>query len=138
MPDIVYGFDSNSASAIAKLFKYKEYLNIEMGTALTDIGPIVTAAAVSNTWSAFKKPTGQLASTLQFAVMSPEEIDFGATSPYSRRMEEGFMGLTDSLGRTFNEAAEPYLVPAIVSNGDMITTKLGDAVTQAINDAGGM
>jgi Bacteriophage HK97-gp10, putative tail-component len=41
----------------------------------------------------------------------------GFDPPYARRIEEGFVGV-DSLGRHYNQAAEPYMRPAYDNEKD--------------------
>ena len=40
---------------------------------------------------------------------------WGFDPPYARRIERGFIGV-DSLGRHYNQAAQPYMAPAFENN----------------------
>lgn len=51
--------------------------------------------------------------------------------PYARRIEFGFVG-SDSLGRTYNQAAQPYLRPALDGNKDAIVSEISAAVRDMI------
>lgn len=53
----------------------------------------------------------------------------GPTAPYGRRIELGFNG-TDSLGRSYNQAPEPFLRPAFdeASLADVFRKQWGGAV----------
>lgn len=38
--------------------------------------------------------------------------EVSANTPYAARIEYGFYDMTDSLGRTFKQVAQPYMTPA--------------------------
>jgi hypothetical protein len=128
-------FDSESIEAIHKLLSFDSQMRSQLDAALKDIGELVVQTAVSNTWTAFKNPTGELASTIQYLISGTMELVVGSNSPYSRRLEEGFTG-TDILGRSYNQPAEPYLLPAVISNEDKIAELLYQYISNGFSIGG--
>lgn len=55
--------------------------------------------------------------------------------PYSARLEFGFIG-ADSLGRVYNQAAQPYMRPAFDENKEAARDAIKDAVLNAAQEAG--
>lgn len=65
-------------------------------------------------WTTFMNPTGPLEESLMEQMTSPYEGWMGADSPYGRRRDWGFSGMTDSLGRYYpNDPGIYYLEHAI-------------------------
>ncbi len=60
----------------------------------------------------------------------------GTNVEYARRIEYGFSG-ADALGRTYNQAAQPYLRPAVDENQDAVKNEVGDALRVLIRAAVG-
>lgn len=56
--------------------------------------------------------TGTLRRSIQVIERGPMDVVVGSELPYAARIEFGFAG-TDSLGRVYSQAAQPYLRPAI-------------------------
>ena len=52
-------------------------------------------------WTDFQNPTGDLEDSLEENMYGPYEGWMGSESPYARRRNWGFTGMTDSLGRYF-------------------------------------
>jgi HK97 gp10 family phage protein len=61
-------------------------------------------------------------------------VAVGTDVPYARRIEFGFMNMTDSLGRLFHQPAQPYLRPALDENRAEIRAKY-DAVLRLLMEA---
>lgn len=57
----------------------------------------------------------------------PLSIRIGTNLPYARRIEDGFTG-TDSLGRQYDQPAQPYLRPAADEAGPAAVQEVADAV----------
>ena len=51
----------------------------------------------------------------------------GTNVPYAARLEFGFVG-ADSLGRIYNQAARPYLRPAMDNNREAVVQEVGRAL----------
>lgn len=68
------------------------------------------AANVARQKAPFK--TGTLRRSIQVIERGPMDVVVGSELPYAARIEFGFAG-TDSLGRVYSQAAQPYLRPAI-------------------------
>lgn len=62
------------------------------------------------------------------------EAHVGTNVEYARRIELGFVG-EDSLGRTFNQMGQPYLLPALDNNKSEIEKTVGDVIAEAIERA---
>ena len=62
------------------------------------------------------------------------EVYVGTNLEYARRIEYGF-NQADSLGRVYNQAAQPYLRPAIDENGDAVRQEIADALAELIEAA---
>lgn len=60
----------------------------------------------------------------------------GTDVPYARRLEFGFVG-ADRLGRHYNQAARPYLRPALDNNRERVSELISRAVRSAIERANG-
>ena len=58
-------------------------------------------------------------------------IDIGTDVDYARRVEYGFVG-PDSLGRVYNQRAQPYLRPALDENEDAIVKEIGTVLKMQI------
>lgn len=58
----------------------------------------------------------------------------GTDVEYARRIEYGFNG-TDSLGRQYSQAAQPYLRPAADENQAAVRTEVGEALRELIRNA---
>lgn len=55
------------------------------------------------------------------------EVVVGTDVPYARRIEYGYVG-KDSLGRNYNQPAQPYLRPAYDETRDAVVTEIGEAL----------
>lgn len=59
--------------------------------------------------------------------MSSVTIGIGTDVEYARRIEFGFVG-ADSLGRVYNQAAQPYLRPALDENESAILKEISAVI----------
>ena len=60
--------------------------------------------------------------------------EYGFDPAYARRIELGFMG-TDKLGRTYHQAAQPYMRPAFDQKKEEARAAIKDGVMSALDDA---
>ena len=58
---------------------------------------------------------------------------YGFDPPYARRIEFGFVG-TDSLGRHYHQAAQPYMRPAFENKQAQAAQMIRDEVTSALDE----
>lgn len=124
--------DTASLAEIVRLQGFSALLNPEITSALTESGKLLVGAAQANTWTAFMNPTGALADSITFYVVSPEEVAVSVVVPYGHRREYSFKG-PDSLGRMFpNDPAEPYLIPAMDQNEQAVLDLMAVAVNSAL------
>ena len=79
--------------------------------------------------------TGNLRSSITHRVVSDEEARVGTNVDYAARIEFGFKD-TDKLGRSYNQAAQPYLRPALDNNKARIEKMIGDVIGRAAEDGG--
>lgn len=80
----------------------------------------------------FKNPSGQAEGAWEQTVHSPYLAELGNTVPYARRLEYGFSGKTDSLGRYYQFwPAYHWAETTVVVEQDAI----GRIFTRAINKA---
>ena len=98
--------------------------------ALTEAALIVEGQAVSLA----PVDTGNLKNSITHQVKG-EEARVGSNIVYAARLEFGFMG-TDSMGRRYNQPAQPYLRPALDKNKSNIEKILGDVIGKDIEGAG--
>ena len=70
----------------------------------------------------------------QVAPMFEADNKWGFDPAYARRIEYGFVG-QDSLGRTYNQAAQPYMRPAFDSKQAEATKTIKESVYDALDNA---
>jgi hypothetical protein len=129
-------FDAASLGIIDHLGQFGTFLEPQMSAAMSKIGDLLVTATEANTWTAFQHPTGNLASHIAAQLQGPLEVIITVDVPYAWRLEAGFVG-TDSLGRNYNEAAEPYAMPALVASEDEILVIVGLAAAETFALIGG-
>jgi len=129
-------FDPSSMAAMARLFSFDAMLEEEMAPSMEEAGQLVTEAAQANTWTAFQHPTGHTASTIAPVLISPLEVGIDVGAPQGFRLEYGFHG-ADSLGRIYDEAAEPYAGPALDANAEKVLALMEEAVARTWVRIGG-
>jgi hypothetical protein len=133
MMDFHIGFDPGSLSALTQLAGFGALLDPEVQSGLTQVGTLLVNATQANTWSAFANPTGQLADSIYFYVISPTEVAVAVGVPYAQRRERGFSGMTDALGRFYPyDPAKPYAQPAVDQHQQEITEIMEVAVNGAL------
>ena len=59
------------------------------------------------------------------------EVHVGTNAEYARRIELGFVG-ADSRGRVYNQAGQPYLLPALEQNKDEIERTIAASLNDLI------
>lgn len=81
------------------------------GSAVTTV--LLAAAQVVRNAAIPKAPvkTGTLRRSVRTELVDGGDVAVGTDLPYARRIELGFIG-TDSRGRHYHQAAQPYLRPA--------------------------
>lgn len=129
-------FDQKSLSEIAQFYGWKTFLTDSVGVAMKQAGDLIVQTAQDNTWSAFQNPTGSLSDSIQSIPDSSWEVQVGVGEPYAARLEFGFHG-ADSLGRVYDQNAEPYLQPAMDANSQAILQLIDEAVLTAWSQMGG-
>ncbi|WP_399559287.1 HK97 gp10 family phage protein (plasmid) [Streptomyces sp. NBC_00873] len=84
-------------------------------------GPNVITGQYRNSWETQNRrlPHGALCT-------------IGTNAPQGRRLEFGFMGMTDSIGRTFHQPPFPHVGPAIPHIGATLMTEMRFAVAEVL------
>ena len=83
-------------------------------------------------WTTFMNPTGPLEDSLQEQMETPYRGWMGSDSPYARRRNWGFSGMTDSLGRYYpDDPGIEYMEYAITD----MTPEITGYYIKAINSA---
>jgi HK97 gp10 family phage protein len=120
--------------------------------ALIRVGMDIQEAAKQNATRSVK--TGNLRGSINYALsnsaspvaspakqgdgLSPhgqkDEVWIGTNVKYARRIEYGFVG-KDKLGRNYNQAAQPYLRPAVEQQKDRIARIIADILGLQIKGA---
>jgi hypothetical protein len=132
MMDFNISMDPGSLSALTQLQGFAGLLNPAVVEGLRQSGVLLVNAAQANTWNVFANPTGDLADSIYFYVISPTEVAVAVGVPYGRRRENGYSGFTDALGRYYpNDPAKPYLTPAVDDN----TQEIQEIMEMAMNTA---
>lgn len=133
MIDFHASMDPQSLAEIVRMAGFEALLNPEITAGLAASGTLLVGAAQAKTWEVFTNPTGRLASTIYFYVISPDEVAVAVGSPYGRRRELGFSGMTDALGRYYPfDPAKPYLEPAMVESEGPVLHLMEIAVDTAL------
>lgn len=124
--------DNFSIGELVRLRGFSALLDPEIQQAFQEAGTLLVGAVQANTWTAFMNPTGVLAGSVYFYVISADEIAVVVGVPYGHRREYSFKG-PDSLGRMFpNDPAEPYLIPAMEQNEDAVLAIFAAATNSAL------
>lgn len=127
--------DAKSLAEIVRMASFPIFLGEETQIAMHQAGDIITAQMQANTWTAFQHPTGQLASMIAPTEISPYEVQIGVDAPQAHRLEAGFHG-ADSLGRVYDQAAEPYAQPALDAKEFEVLMLIDEAAQRAFMKIG--
>ncbi|MEU1327251.1 HK97 gp10 family phage protein [Streptomyces microflavus] len=84
-------------------------------------GPNVITGAYRNSWETHNR-------RLPYGAM----CTIGTNAPQGRRLEFGFMGMTDSLGRTYHQPPFPHVGPAIDFIGATLMMEMRFAVAEVL------
>lgn len=75
--------------------------------------------------------TGTLRRSIQVREIGPRDVAVGSLLPYAARIEYGFAG-RDRLGRVYNQAAKPYLRPAMEETRQTMARIFAEEVRRAL------
>jgi hypothetical protein len=96
-------FDAETLSSIEALGRYPEFLEpalkLGMGYGINEIS--LNVAKVTD--NRFKSDNERFLDSTHSSVDSPYQAQFWSEAPYAQRLEYGFSGLTDALGRYYPE-----------------------------------
>lgn len=81
--------------------------------------------------------TGTLRRSITVEAVAPGDVRVGSDVPYAARIEFGF-NATDSRGRQYHQAAQPYLRPAFDANQDQVMRMIADGVRDLFRAAAGV
>ena len=133
------GFDPGSLEAITRMSGFAALLDPEITSALTEAGKFTVSTAEQISGSLFQNPTGAFADSLYFWVVSPEEVAIAAGVPYAQRLEYGFSGMTDALGRFYPYWPDYHwaeqTMDAVAPEVELLMAQAVEAATAAIGGA---
>jgi hypothetical protein len=133
MADFFLGFDPGSIAELVRMAGFEALLLPEIEAAMTATGVMLVTSAQTKTWEVFANPTGRLAGSIYFYVVSPVEMIVAVGVPYGARREYGFSGMTDALGRYYPyDPGKPYLQPALDEDVPLIQTVFEAATNNAL------
>ncbi len=124
------GYDASSFATIARFAQFQHYLETEMSAVLPEVGALLVQTTQDNTWTAFQNPTGNLAGNIAYQLTGPMSLEVVVNVPYAWRLEMGYHG-ADSLGRIYDNPAEPYAGPALEMSQDQIAIMMGTGAGNA-------
>ena len=78
-------FDPGSLEELVKIAGFAALMEVETTAMLAATGTLLVTAAQMNTWAVFDHPTGTLASSITFFVVSPTEIEVDVGVIYGHR-----------------------------------------------------
>lgn len=128
-------YDPASLGRLAQLPGFTQALEMRLAEAFPDIGTMLVEDMQTMTQIAFVAPTGQLADSIVPMQETPLTLVIEVNVPYAWRMEMGFTG-TDSIGRVYDQEAEPYAEPTLQEDADRVIQALNLAAAQALADIG--
>lgn len=101
--NIQVNLDPASLAKLAELENYPIRLASHIMDGLGRSAEAVQGEAELFMWAEFKRPMGRIEGSLQNQINTPTEAQVWTEEPYGRRLNEGFSGRTDALGRFFLE-----------------------------------
>jgi hypothetical protein len=130
------GFDAVSMARLGQLAKFEAWLAASfIGEAMPQSLDELEQASQSMMFGNFINPTGNVESSFTKTVDSPWRAELGNDAPYAQRLNYGFSGMTDSLGRTYSFwPAYHWAQGAIEMATPYITDIFKGAVNQSIEE----
>lgn len=126
-------WSSDSLRQILELEEFNGLLEPELEVAMKEIVASFQSDAQAYMWGNFKNPQGDLEDSLQTDVPTPYMGVIWTDSPYAWRREEGFSGMTDSLGRFYaDDPGIHYMSKTLSKNKTWYKNRLETAVQHAL------
>lgn len=94
--------DAASRRMLGRLQNYPSVLEPQLEFAMEHSVALLKDNATSFADSTFQNPSGQFTGSLQTTVDSPYQAQLWSEEPYAQRLEYGFSGMTDALGRYYS------------------------------------
>jgi hypothetical protein len=136
MPTISLGFDADSIARMKAIAGWEVVFRGQLFIAMQDSLDALELAAQGIMQSEFKNPTGVLAGNFDKSIpVSNAEETVGMLSndsPYAWRRDRGFVGMTDSLGRHYNDEGIEYMEKALAQKQSSIERYFVTAVSNSI------
>jgi hypothetical protein len=131
------GFDPASMRIAQRFVTWPLFFEPRMEWATTESLDDLRVEAQNWMEAHFMNPTGDLSDSLEMEVDSPFEGWMGTYSPYGRRRNWGFSGMTDSLGRYYPlDPGIAWAENAIANAFPHIQNNYELAAIQAFQDVG--
>ena len=138
------GFSMNvalDAASLATLHNFSNYqalLEPELLKAMDRGISLLQATATDEMYNLFQNPTGQAEEAWDTSVQSAYLAIAANTAPYAQRLDYGFSGLTDSLGRYFPYWPAYYWAESTVMDAaDQVAAQFQAAIDYANLALGG-
>ena len=133
-----FTFDSASLKLIQRMAGFEAFLEPNLEAAMKFIIAGVQDDARAYMWATFQNPTGPLEDSVETDVPDPWTGRVYSESPYAWRREEGFSGMTDSLGRFYaHDPGIHFFARTLRKDKPWIREMLRDAVIDALVAMGG-
>ncbi len=95
--------DAASLAAIGRIATFDTAFATEMSAAILSGLEALQQEAYQYMWATFKNPSGNVEDSLGYGMDTPLSGWMGSDHPASRRLNYGFSGKTDALGRYYAE-----------------------------------
>lgn len=99
--DLTIKLNDASLQSIERMSAYPSILEPQLHFAMEHSVELLRKKAIDFADSEFQQTTGRFTGSLQTVVDSPYQAQLWSDAPYAQRLEFGFSGMTDSLGRYF-------------------------------------
>lgn len=130
-------FDSNGLDRLRQLADFKQFLEPNLQRAMQSNVDLLQSDARAYMYANFKNPTGPLEDAVQTSVPDAYTGTVFNEAPPAWRREEGFSGMTDSLGRFFpNDPGIHYFATTLAQDRDQIEARFVQAVQDTFSDMG--
>lgn len=133
-----FSFDSASLQAIRGITGFSAFLDPAMLIGMQAAVDLLQADARSYMYATFQNPQGALEDAVDKDVPDSYTGTVFNESPYAWRREEGFSGMTDSLGRFYpNDPGIHYFATTLAQDTPQLEAIFAGAVTSAASQLGG-
>jgi hypothetical protein len=135
--DIFIDYDPASLAKIKNILGFNTALLAELEKAMADSLRDLRYHAESYMYAEFQNPEGRLEDAFEEHVYGPFTSELINPLPYAWRRNEGFTGMTDSIGRTYSyDPGIRYMQEAIDAGYDDVQLNFEVALDNALRAVG--